>query len=469
MHRMKRILRHGLSCTLLALSALGMGQAWAQASRPAAMDSGSAEPRSGTTWSDADIRASRVETPGAKSLPAKPRWQADPMNLFVVVEAGDDHVSLLDGDRFEVLHRFPGRGALQGEPAFTPDGRFVYFGTGDGWITQYDLWNLTIVAEARAGLEMGNLALSADGRYLMVANSRPRNVVLLDGDLQFVKHIDAATLDGRQTSRVSAVYDAAPRKSFVVAFKDLSELWEVSYDEKAEPIFDGLVHDYKMGEAIAKPGFLNPRRAPLDEPLESFAFDPSYRNLLGAKRPRDGAPAVSTTVQVVNLDVRRKIAELPMAGMPQPGSGIRFAHHGTTVLASQNLQDGAIDVIDMKTWKVVKAIPTPGPGFFIRSHENTPFAWADSVIDPKSKDSLTLIDKKTLEPVATLRKPGHTLAQTAFTKDGRYALVSAADMDGALIAFDTETLKEIKRLPMRKPVGSYNVWNMITRSKRPSH
>ena len=216
-------------------------------------------------------------------------------------------------------------------------------------------------------------------------------------------------------------------------------------------------------------GFLNPRRAPLDEPLESLAFDPSYRNLLGAKRPRDGAPAVSTTVQVVNLDVRRKIAELPMAGMPQPGSGIRFAHHGTTVLASQNLQDGVIDVIDMKTWKVVKAIPTPGPGFFIRSHEKTPFAWADSMIDPKSKDSLTLIDKKTLEPVATLRKPGHTLAQTAFTKDGRYALVSVWDMDGALIVFDTETLREVKRLPMRKPVGSYNVWNMITRSKRPSH
>ena len=28
------------------------------------------------------------------------------MNLFVVVEGGDHHVSLVDGDRFEVIHRF---------------------------------------------------------------------------------------------------------------------------------------------------------------------------------------------------------------------------------------------------------------------------------------------------------------------------------------------------------------------------
>ena len=40
-------------------------------------------------WSDDDVRASRVETAGAKDLPARPAWKADPMNLFVVVEGGD--------------------------------------------------------------------------------------------------------------------------------------------------------------------------------------------------------------------------------------------------------------------------------------------------------------------------------------------------------------------------------------------
>ncbi|MDH5538947.1 MAG: nitrite reductase, partial [Rhizobacter sp.] len=88
------------------------------------------------SWSDADIRASRVQTVDAKTLPHKPKWSADPMNLFVVVEGGDHHVSLVDGDRFEPIHRFASRYALHGGPKFTPDGRFVYFGSRDGWITR---------------------------------------------------------------------------------------------------------------------------------------------------------------------------------------------------------------------------------------------------------------------------------------------------------------------------------------------
>ncbi|MCB1979384.1 MAG: c-type cytochrome, partial [Burkholderiaceae bacterium] len=363
-------------------------------------------------WSDDDIRASRTETAGARGLPARPAWKADPMNIFLVVEGGDHHVSVLDGDRFEVIHRFASRYALHGGPKFTPDGRFVFFGSRDGWITKYDLWNLTVVAEVRAGLNMRNVAVSGDGRWVMAANYLPRSAVLFDADLQLVKRFDATTLDGKSASRVSAVYDAAPRHSFVLALKDIPEVWEISYDPKAGPIYDGYVHDYKMGEGIAKPGYQNVRRTPLDEPLDDFFFDQGYKNVLGSTRAKPGAAGGTPTAQVVNLDVRRKIAELPIAGMPHLGSGITFAWNGTTVLASPNLKDGAIDVIDMKTWKTVKTIPTPGPGFFIRSHENTPYAWADSMMDPKSKDTLTLIDKKTLAPVASLREPGRTLAHT---------------------------------------------------------
>ncbi|MFI4929685.1 MAG: cytochrome D1 domain-containing protein [Burkholderiales bacterium] len=417
-------------------------------------------------WAEADIRASRVATPGAKDLPDKPVWSADPMNLFVVVEGGDHHVSLVDGDRFERIHRFASRYALHGGPKFTPDGRFVYFGSRDGWITKYDLWNLAIVAEVRAGLNMRNVAVSGDGRWVMAANYFPHTLALFDADLKLVKTYVAASLDGKTTSRVSAVYDAAPRSSFVVALKDLPELWEISYDPKAAPIFDGYVHDYKMGEGVAKPGYLGVRRTPLDEPLDDFFFDASYRHALGATRPRaDGTPSG----QVVNLDVRRRIATLPIAGMPHLGSGITFAWQGSTVLASPNLKDGAVTVIDLENFRLVRTITTPGPGFFMRSHEKTPYAWVDSMMSQTAKDTLTIIDKRTLEPVASVREPGRTLAHVEFTKDGRYALASLWETDGALIVYDAATFKEVKRLPMSKPVGKYNVWNKITRSEGTSH
>ena len=426
------------------------------------------------TWGDDDIRASRVVTPAPADEPAKPVWSADPMNLFLVVEGGDHHVSLLDGDKFEVITRFASRYALHGGPKFTPDGRYVFFGSRDGWITKYDLWRLRVVAEVRAGLNMRNVAVSADGRWIMAANYLPHTLALFDAELNLVQTYEATTLDGKRSSRVSAVYDATPRHSFVVAMKDIPELWEISYDPKAPEIFDGYVHDYKMGEGIAKPGFLGVRRTPLSEPLDDFFFDQSYRHVLGSTRPRkpaagEAAPAQGATAQVVNLDARMKVADLPIAGMPHLGSGITFAWQDTTVLASPNLGGGVIDVIDMKTWKTVRSIPTPGPGFFMRSHENTPYAWTDSMMSKEGKDRLTIIDKRTLEPVAEVREPGKTLAHIEFTKDGRYALASVWEMDGAIIVLDARSFKEVKRLPMVKPVGKYNVWNKISRSEGTSH
>ena len=70
-----------------------------------------------------------------------------------------------------------------------------------------------------------------------------------------------------------------------------------------------------------------------------------------------------------------------------------------------------------------------------------------------AKDTLTIIDKRTLEVVAQVRERGRALAHIEFTKDGRYALASVWENDGALIVYDAATFKEVKRLPMSKPVG----------------
>ena len=61
-------------------------------------------------WTLADIRAShRVNHPPG-SLPNRPVFEVDDLlNLFIVVELGDHHATLLDGDRLEPIHRFPTR------------------------------------------------------------------------------------------------------------------------------------------------------------------------------------------------------------------------------------------------------------------------------------------------------------------------------------------------------------------------
>lgn len=411
-------------------------------------------------WGDAEIRASRVVYDEKKA--SKPVFDADPMNLFVVVEAGDHHVTILDGDRLEPIHRFASRFALHGGPKFSPDGRYVYFASRDGWISKYDLWTLSMVAEVRAGINARNAAVSSDGKYVIVANYLPHTLTILDSDLSLVKVLEAKDKDGK-SSRVSAVYDAAPRKSFIAALKDVPELWEISYDPKAEPIASGLVHDYRLKEGAFVPGFLNARRTPLEDVLDDFFFTPAYREVIGTQR--DGKRAL-----VVNLDARRAVASFELPGLPHLGSGISWTRDGHRVMATPNLRDGVVTVIDVDTWKPVKQIATLGPGFFLRSHEATPYAWVDSMMSPKGRDTLELIDKQSLEVVARLTpEPGKTLAHVEFDRHGRYALASLWEEDGALIVFDAATLKEVKRIPMRKPVGKYNVANKVNRSDGTSH
>jgi len=415
-------------------------------------------------WDNDKIAASHIKHNRREDLPARPVHAADPLNLFTVVETGDHHVTILDGDRFEPLWRFPSRYALHGGAKYSPEGRYVYLASRDGWISQYDLYALKPVAEVRAGINTRNIAVSGDGRYVMVANTLPHTLVVLDArDLAPIKVIPIKV--GKDaTSRASAVYVAPPRTSFIVALKDAAEIWEISYEDNPRPVARGFVHNYQPGmiEGAFDRGPFPVRRIQLEESLDDFFFDPAYTHAIGASR--DGRRG-----QVVNLNVGRKVADVALPGMPHLGSGITFTYEGRPVLATPHLKDAMVSVIDMQSWQTVKRIETLGPGFFLRGHESTPYAWVDVFFGP-NKDALHVIDTRTLAIVATLRpSPGKTSGHIEFTRDGRYALVSVWEQDGALVVYDANTFAEVKRIPMRKPSGKYNVFNKITRSAGTSH
>ncbi len=415
-------------------------------------------------WGAKEIAASLEMTPGYEAA-AAPVFSADPLNLFLVVETGDHHVSVLDGDKFEVLDRFATPFAVHGGPKFTPNGRFVFIMSRDGWVQKYDLWSLSEVGRIRAGLNSRNIAISKDGKHLAVANYLPRSLTILSTeDLAVEKVFEVRAKDG-SLSRVSAVYQAPQRDSFILALKDAPEIWEIATDPNAEPVFEGLVHSHEKGmvEALSSSeGLFALRRIEVGEPIDDFFFTPDYRHLIGAAR--DGARGV-----VVNLNVGREIAELPLPGLPHLGSGISWHSEGRRVMATPHLKEARLSVIDIENWEVIKTLETLGPGFFLRSHENTNYVWADVFFGP-NRDVMHVIDKESLEIAKTLRpQPGATVAHVEFDRAGRHALVSVWEDEGAVIVYDAASLKEVKRLPMRKPSGKYNVWNKIIFSEGTSH
>lgn len=397
-------------------------------------------PAKAPTWDQADILGSHLLPHPQGALPDKPAYQADMMNLFLVVETGDHHVTLLDGDKMEPIHRFPSRFALHGGPKYSPDGRYVYFGSRDGWITKYDLYNLKVTAEVRAGINMRNIAVSADGKYVMAANYLPHTLVLFDAVNLTLLDVIAVENDAGDSSRVSAVYAAPPRQSFIAALKDIPEAWEITVQDGKAQI----------------------RRMQTDTWLDDFFFDPGYQHLIGAAR--DGKRGY-----VINLDSGATIAELPLPGMPHLGSGVTWESQGRRVMATPHLGTGAVSIIDMQTWKVIKTLKTEGPGFFMRSHENSRYAWVDVFFGP-NQDKVHVIDKQTLDIVKTLQPaPGKVAAHVEFDRYGKKLLLSIWEKDGAVIVYDAETLEEEKRIPMNKPSGKYNVWNKINYEEGTSH
>lgn len=387
------------------------------------------------SWTISDIKQSQVIHYQQDKLPNKPSFSADLMNLFIVVELGDHHATVLNGDTFEPIHRFKTRFALHGGPKYSPDGRFVYFASRDGWISKFDIYTLKTVAEIRAGINTRNMAVSSDGKTIMVANYLPHTLVALNtDDLTPIKIIPVE-------SRVSAVYNAPPRNSFIAALKDIKEVWEIPYGDDTT---------------------LSVRRIQVNDYLDDFFFDTSYKHLIGASRDQKMG-------QVIDLDKGKKTADIELYGMPHLGSGITWSYKGKEVMATPHLKEASVSIIDMTTWKVIKKIETLGPGFFMRSHENTPYAWVDVFFGP-NKEAVHIIDKSTLEIVKTIKpSPGKTAAHVEFTKDGSHALLSIWDMEGELIVYDAKTLEPTKRMPMVKPSGKYNVFNKTTYSRGTSH
>ena len=218
---------------------------------------------------------------------------------------------------------------------------------------------MALSVPAEQGLACQAAAQSADGRWLAVAGGTPPALRVyamqpsapVQGavDSGPPTHVLAAThpvamLTGQVAAGVHAVFDSPRRRSFVVALDGVPELWEVNLDLAAEPIHDGYVHDYRMGEAISKPGFLGVRRTPLPQPVRVLGTDAPGTHVFTV--PTD-APL---RVEVVNLDVRRAIATLAVPHGVQLQPAQRRVCHGAPAVVLGTFAQG-------QQWAVAARMP----------------------------------------------------------------------------------------------------------------
>lgn len=391
-----------------------------------------------SVWGLKEIRASQITYYNERNLPDSPVFNIDDPLDLILIKQDAHHVSLFDTSKFESLHRFKSRFVLHGEPSYSPSRRFAYFVSADGWISKFDIFNLKLIAEIRAGIKSRHLAVSADGRYLLVANYQPHSLVLLDAkDLSPIKFFEVKDVNGK-SSRVSAVYTVPPRNSFIVALKDIPELWEMNYEDEPPPGFGIWVHDYRedSGEK-STPEQFPLRKINLKGHLDDLFFDQDYISIVGV--------SAEGRAQVADMDIGRVIVkDLGLPGTPQPGSGVSWEHNDQTVLAIPNLTQAVVSIIDMETWKTIKQIVTSGPASVMSSHQNSFYVWVN-VFAGINMGAVHIIDKRTLEIVKTLRPaPATSTIHIEFTRNGGHVLLSRQEPAGVVMVYDANTLEKVK-------------------------
>jgi YVTN family beta-propeller protein len=161
---------------------------------------------------------------------------------------------------------------------------------------------------------------------------------------------------------------------------------------------------------------------------------------------------VMVAIDVENATVIDRIAT---GNTPHPGSGAVWEVNGQQYGATVHAGEGKVTVWDLVTHEIVGSVPTGGPGLFIRSHDHSPYVWADALFgDPANR--ITVFGKAPPFPVVARITDGEMTLHPEFTADGKYVYVS--DWKGNKIrVYDAEKLTQVAEISdLVTPTGIFN-------------
>ncbi len=407
-----------------------------------------------------------VET---KDYPTKPLHGRNWQNFFLVIERDVGKVAVIDGDKHEIVAHIETGYAVHvlksnehSKLAHAKDvGRFWYTMGRDGKLTKIDLWQTPDkmrVAEVQIAYDARDVAVSADGKYVVGGGYWPPHFVIVEAaTMKPVRVVSTrgVNVDGEYVneSRVAAIYNTPNANSWLVSAKELGQMWQVDYSD---------VKNLKITQ-METSKFLH----------DGF-FDPTGRYFQIAAN-------ASNQMVVVDSETQKLEAIIDTDKMPHPGPGANWDDPqcgpvgGTTHLGVGKVTAWGNDPKGHKdqAWKICYEVETDGPGVFIRTHPKSDYVWADQTKhpEPEVQQSVQVIDKKTRKIVKTIRlteKTGYAAVHIEFNNDGSEVWVSvwnrkdSKEPNGEIVVFDAKTLKEKKRIKgLYAPTGKFNVYNRI--------
>ena len=404
-----------------------------------------------------------------KDYPTKPMHDRNWQNFFLVIERDVGKIAIIDGDKKEVFARIntgyavhvlkttEHHDGMHVENA----GRFWYVMGRDGMMTKIDLWQTPDkmkVANVQVAYDARDVAVSGDGKYVIGGGYWPPHFVILDAKtMEPIKVVSTrgVNVDGEfvNESRVAAIYDTPLAPTWLVAAKELGQMWQVDYSD-----LDNLKITQINSAKFLHDGF----------------YDPTGRYFQIAANASNKMVVVDSVTQKLEamIDVDKK---------PHPGPGANWNDEkcgpvgGTTHLGVGKVTVWGNDPKGHpdNAWKVCYEVESDGPGVFLRTHPKSDYVWFDQTKhpDPEVQQSVQVFSKKTREIVKTIRlteTEGYAAVHFEFNKDGSEVWASVWNRkdskkpNGEIIIFDAKTLKEKARVKgLYAPTGKFNVFNRV--------
>ena len=353
-------------------------------------------------------------------------------DLGLVIEREAHSVLIVNTSQKTSLSRIEDLGDLShASVVFSRDQRFAYVFGRDGGLSKIDLLQDEVSHRIIQGGNSIGGAISQDGSIIAVSNYSPPGVKLFSAEsLELLADIPAS-YGNNQLSKTVGLVDA-PNHRFVVSLFDAGEIWVIDTTDIKQPKIDKFKHIGKQ---------------PYDAMISADGryyiaglFAEKGLALLDLWHPENG-------VKRVLENYGNDDEQLPIYKMP---------HFEGWAMTSDYVFVPAIGrhevlVVDNRTWQLVKTIPVLGQPVFVMARPDGRQIWVNFALP--SNDKVQIIDASTLSVTHTLN-PGKAVLHFEFTPRGENVWVAVRD-ENQVVIYDTDTLREITRLPADKPNGIF--------------
>lgn len=166
--------------------------------------------------------------------------------------------------------------------------------------------------KANTEQSMSDYATSADGQYLLGVREQSQVLELLNAsDLSLIKAIPIEAMV-EPNNKIDFVFSVSSRQSFIVGIGSSNQLLEILYEDNPLPVYNGVMHDYRLGEGLVRDQSYFPVRiikpaGKTSIPISSYYFY-SVKGFLFIARDK--------IIEVIQLDARQTIATIILDDIP---------------------------------------------------------------------------------------------------------------------------------------------------------